>query len=215
MEITKLTKREWLLPLISLAVIVPFMAPYFTLDPARSRIEVGPDGLQFPVLVAHIATAFVALVLGFIQLLEPLRRSRPGLHRRLGRGYAMCVLLSGLLALIVTAYITDFGKAVSFITLSLLWLFTTLLGVRAARRRQWEAHRRWMYRSFAFTLVAVSGRLLVPLLLLLLYAALHGFALPGGREAMVEAVLNVNIWAGLVLNLIVTEWLVLGRSRGA
>jgi len=209
-----MTKRWWLLLLVSLAVIVPFMVPYFTLDPAQSRVEVGTTGWQYPALLAHIGTAFVALVVGFVQLLEPVRRRRPRLHRLLGRLYAGCVLASGLLALIVTLYIADFGKAVSFLALAFLWLLTIWLGVRAARRKQMDAHRRWMYRSFALTFVAVSGRLLVPVLLLT-YAGLHGFVLPGGREAMVEAVLNVNIWAGLVVNLAVTEWLVLGRSRRA
>ncbi len=56
-------------------------------------------------------------------------------------------------------------------------------------------------------MVAVSGRILVPVLLLTYYV-LNGFSLPGGREKMVEEVLNVNIWAGLLLNFIIVEWMI-------
>ncbi|MBP1082140.1 hypothetical protein JOC74_002633 [Bacillus capparidis] len=63
-----------------------------------------------------------------------------------------------------------------------------------------------MIRSFGVTLVAVSGRVAVPVLLLTYYT-LNGFSLPGGREKMVEEVLNVNIWVGLIVNFIIVEYL--------
>ncbi|MBM7652434.1 hypothetical protein [Neobacillus cucumis] len=44
-----------------------------------------------------------------------------------------------------------------------------------------------MIRSFGVTLVAVSARLMVPVLLLVYYI-LNGFSLPAGREKMVEEV---------------------------
>jgi hypothetical protein len=69
-----------------------------------------------------------------------------------------------------------------------------------------------MIRSFGLTLVAVSGRVVVPVLLLAYYT-LNGFSLPGGREQMVEEVLNVNIWAGLILNFIVIEWMILKPGK--
>ncbi|WP_411844578.1 hypothetical protein [Schinkia azotoformans] len=68
-----------------------------------------------------------------------------------------------------------------------------------------------MIRSFGITLVAVSGRLLVPVLLLI-YSILNGFTLPEGREAMVENVLNVNIWVGLIANFIIIEWKILKQD---
>jgi hypothetical protein len=68
-----------------------------------------------------------------------------------------------------------------------------------------------MIRSFGVTLVAVSGRIVVPILLLTYYT-LNGFSLPAGREKMVEEVLNVNIWVGLMVNFIVVEWLILRKG---
>ncbi|GEC88651.1 hypothetical protein BBR01nite_09820 [Brevibacillus brevis] len=61
------------------------------------------------------------------------------------------------------------------------------------------------------SLVAVSARLLV-LVLLLLYFILHGFSLPHGMETVIGEVLNVNIWAGLILNIVIVEWAILKKS---
>jgi hypothetical protein len=68
-----------------------------------------------------------------------------------------------------------------------------------------------MVRSVGITLVAVSARILVPVLLLAYYV-LNDFTLPEGREQMVQEVLNVNIWAGLVLNIVITEWMILNNK---
>ena len=46
-----------------------------------------------------------------------------------------------------------------FASLAVLWITVTLLGWRAALQRRFEAHRRWMLRSWALTLAAVTLRL--------------------------------------------------------
>ena len=189
-------KSWWILLVISVGVMIPFVAPYLTLDPANSRVSLEPAGIQFQLLVAHIVTACVALLSGFFQFLEHFRIKKPSVHRFLGRVYVGSVFVSGGLGLVYVSYIENFSKAVSFLVLSLIWLFTCWKGYRAAVRKQFADHRQWMIRSFGVTLVAVSGRILVPILLIIYYT-LNDFSLPGGREKMIEEVLNVNIWAGL------------------
>lgn len=206
------TKSWWLLVIVSLGVIIPFMAPYLTFDPAKSRVPITSSSLQYPVLVAHIVFACIALLSGFLQFIDRIRKNKPQLHRYLGRLYVCSVMISGLLALVVIFYIENFAKAASFLALSLTWLFTGWKGYRSAARKRFDEHRKWMIRSFGVTLVAVTGRILVPVLLLAYYT-LHGFSLPGGRERMVEEVLNANIWAGLILNFIIVEWIVLKRNK--
>ncbi|WP_240546386.1 DUF2306 domain-containing protein [Paenibacillus artemisiicola] len=208
---TKLNRRLLLL-IASLGVMIPFAAPYFTFDPANSRVDIAPGSLRFPLLIAHIAFAFAAMLAGFAQFSGRLRARRPGLHRIVGRVYVASVGAAGLLALPLAGYMDDFSKATGFLALALAWLFTAWKGWRGALRRDFDAHRIWMLRSFGITLVAVSGRLLVPVLLLT-YGLLHGFTLPAGREGMVEAVLNVNIWAGLVANFAVVEWVLLKPKK--
>lgn len=63
----------------------------------------------------------------------------------------------------------------------------------------------WMMRNYGITLVAATARAIVPLCILL-YLALNGFALEGGREQMISSILEVNVWIGLVANIIIVEW---------
>jgi uncharacterized membrane protein len=181
-----------------------------TLDPANSRISITSATVQYPVLVVHIVFAFIALLAGFLQFVDRIRLNRPKIHRYMGRVYVISVFISGYLALFLVFYIEVFTKAVSFLALAVFWMFTSWKGYRAAVKKDFKEHRIWMIRSFSFTLVAVSGRLLVPVLLLTYYI-LNDFSLPEGREKMVEEVLNVNIWVGIVLNFAIVEWIILRK----
>jgi hypothetical protein len=201
----------WILFIVSLGVMIPFMLPYLTFDPAKSRVAITSNNIQYPLLVTHIIFAFIALITGFMQFIERIRLQNPKTHRFMGRTYVISVFISGLLALAVVFYIENFTKSLAFLTLTIVWLVTTWNGYRSAVNRRFNQHRIWMIRSFGITLVAVSARLLVPLLLLSYYI-LKGFTIPGGRIKMVEEVLNVNIWVGLLLNFIIVEWIILKKA---
>ncbi|WP_235886162.1 DUF2306 domain-containing protein [Paenibacillus cymbidii] len=175
-------------------------------------MSIVPGTAQYSVLVAHIAFAFVAMATGFLQFVDRLCVQRPAMHRMVGRVYVGAVFVSGLLAFLLIFYIADYGRALSFLVLALAWLWTCWKGYRAAVRGKYDEHRAWMIRSFGITLVAVSARLLVPVLLIT-YLALHGFSLPDGREGMVEQVLNVNVWAGIVVDVMIVEWVVLRKNK--
>ncbi|MCR8635849.1 DUF2306 domain-containing protein [Paenibacillus radicis (ex Xue et al. 2023)] len=197
---------------ISIAVGIAAAAPYMTLNPENSRVALNPAfSWYYLVLVAHIITAFIALASGPFQFSKGLRARQPVLHRTLGRLYVICIGISGILGLVITLYITSFVKALAFLTLCILWLFTVWKGYRTARSKQFDAHRLWMVRSYAITLVAVTARLIVPLCILL-YAALHGFTIPGGRESMIANILEVNIWIGLVVNIVIVEWCMMKKQ---
>lgn len=206
-------KSWWVLVIVSIGVMIPFVVPYLTLAPANSRVSLTSNAaIQYPLLLAHILLACIALASGFFQFSSRQRIEKPMIHRVLGRVYVFSVLTSSLLSLLYLFFVDDFTKAISFLVLSILWIFTCLKGVRNAVNKNFEEHRKWMIRSFGVTLVAVSGRLVVPLLLLTYYT-LHGFSLPEGREKMLEEVLNVNIWVGLLVNFIVVEWGFLHRKK--
>src|SRR5262249_27630693 len=50
-----------------------------------------------------------------------------------------------------------------FAALGLAWLATTARAYALARRHRWPQHRRWMIRSYALTLAAVTLRIQIPL----------------------------------------------------
>lgn len=119
---------------------------------------------RYGVLTVHAGLAATALILGPLQFMQPLRTRRPRLHRWVGRTYAACCLGAGAAGLVLafgatTGPVTTAG----FATLALLWLATTSLAWRAALQRRFAQHRRWMVRSYALTLAAVTLRLYLPL----------------------------------------------------
>jgi len=116
-----------------------------------------------PWLTVHAAGAGLALMVGAFQFLPAVRRRRT-LHRWLGRTYATACILGGA-AGFVLAFGTTFGPvaAVGFALLAPAWIYTTAQGWLTARARQFDAHRRWMIRSFSLTFAAVTLRLYLPL----------------------------------------------------
>lgn len=208
---SKQNKGWWILFVLSIGIMIPFIYPYLSLDPARSRVEITSISVQYSALVIHIILAFIALVTGFIQFIDYIRRIKPKLHRYIGRIYVISILVSGLLAFVLFFYSENYTKAMAFLVLAILWLFTTWKAYRKAVKRNFREHRIWMIRSFGITLVAVSARLLVPFLLLS-HAVFNGFSLPGGRDQMIYEVVNMNIWIGLVLDIVVVEWMILSTQ---
>lgn len=112
---------------------------------------------------AHVVFAPVALALVPFQLWQGLRNRRPRLHRMLGRLYGLAILISGAGGLWL-AINTMAGPvaAFGFGLLAVLWLGTTGWGISLAMRGDRVAHRRWMIRSIALTLAAVTLRVQIP-----------------------------------------------------
>ena len=147
------------------------------------------------VLTLHAGFAATALILGPFQFLPTLRRTKPALHRWMGKAYVACCLISGLagLALAFGAKTGPISTA-GFGILAVLWLLTTSQALRLAMARRFVDHERWMVRSFALTLAAVTLRLYLPL----------AFLGPWGYDNTYRAI-SFLCW---VPNLIVAEiWL--------
>ncbi len=124
------------------------------------------NGFGAELLALHAGAGSLALVLGPFQFLPGLRRRRPRVHHLIGRIYVLGCLLGGLSGLALAIGTTS-GPLVTlgFGAMAIAWLYTTLRGIQAAMTGQFEAHRRWMIRSFAVTLAALSLRLFLPLML--------------------------------------------------
>jgi uncharacterized membrane protein len=188
-------KRKWLLLAVAIAAGVALTFPYLSLDVGESRLDV-PGGPHYAALVVHVFTAAVALVLGPVQFIRRVR-----IHRVLGRVY----LLGGVLPAAVTAVPVAVWSGqtltqVGLITAAVLWLVTAGLAYRAARRRDFAAHRAWMMRNYALTFLAVTARILTPLLLVARVGA--------GGTADVAGTIPVGQTIGWLVNLAVAEILV-------
>ncbi|GIH66524.1 hypothetical protein Msi02_73410 [Microbispora siamensis] len=184
--------------------------PYLGLDVDDSRLDVR-DSLHYYVLVGHIGTAAVALVLGSLQFM-PAVRARRRIHRTLGRAYLLAGVLPSAVATIpVALWSGRLMTQIGLTTAAVLWLITGGLAYRAARRRDFAAHRDWMTRNYALTFLAVTARILVPLLLLV-QLPFRG-ADPGSMGELATSMIPIGQTLGWVVNLVVVESVIRRRRR--
>ena len=202
--------RNWLLFAVAVGATAAMASPYVLLDPAASRIETtGP--VHYALLVTHVFTASVALVLGPLQFVGRVRAHRR-VHRTIGRCYLLLGVLPSALAGIPLAMLS--GRPVTQIGLTipfLGWLVTGWLAFRAVRRGDVAAHRDWMLRNVALTFLAVTARILVPVMLLVQIP----FSGTAALAASVPSLIAVGRVLGWVINLLLVEAVIRRRRRAA
>jgi uncharacterized membrane protein len=157
-------RSQWLLMVILASLVGLASARYIAGGAMMIPPPLKPNFLQHPAaFYVHISAASTALLLGPWQFLGALRRSHIRVHRMMGMIYALACLIGGSAALPI-ALGSNGGPvaAAGFLTLALLWLWTTGRAVAAILSGDVPAHRRWMVRSFALTLAGVTLRLYLP-----------------------------------------------------
>ena len=157
----------WTLTAFLCLAIAGYSARYL-LHPPRSSADALLNPFGVPWLFIHVAGAVTALVLGSLQFLPALRRGAGPPHRWIGRTYVVGCLVGGTAGLILAPG-SSAGPIASagFGGLAMIWIAVNLLGWRAAVRGRFAEHRRWMIRSWALTLAAVTLRLYLPLVMAL------------------------------------------------
>ncbi|TDX02158.1 DUF2306 domain-containing protein [Dinghuibacter silviterrae] len=156
-----------------------------------------------PWLVAffvHVFTSMFVLAAGFTQFSKALLHRYRTIHRAVGKCYVVAVLFVTGPASFIMALLANGGipSRIAFTSLSVLWMYTTAKAWRTAVAKQFDAHRDWMYRSYALTLSAITLRGWKWLLITL-------FHLRPLDTYMIVA------WMGFVPNLVVAEWLIRKR----
>ena len=195
----------WLLFVVAIVFGLVLTYPYLGLDIKDSRIEVRGN-LRYAVLVAHIFTATVALVLGPLQFI-PKVRARKRLHRALGRVYLLAGVVPSAVATIpVAIWSGSLLTQISLIIAAVLWLITGGLAYRSARRQDFSEHRAWMMRNYALTFLAVTSRILTPVLLIAQIPFASGDVRSIGEHA--TAMIPIGQTLGWIINLIVVEILI-------
>jgi hypothetical protein len=122
----------------------------------------------------HIASGPVSLLLGMILVSNQFRLRFPAWHRRLGRIQVACVLFLVTPSGLWMAYYAAAGPigAVGLAALAVATGLCVALGWRAAVKRRFAEHRRWMWRTFLLLCSAVVLRMIGGL------ATVTGFAPP-------------------------------------
>jgi len=144
----------------------------------------------------HFGVGALVLSIGPFQFVPGIRSKWPTLHRWTGRIYVAGCLTSGVAGFILASN-TNAGPVAQtgFSLLAASWIFSTSTAFLKARARDFTAHRRWMIRSYALTLAAVTLRIYLPV-------SMIGFELP---YSLVYPVISFACW---VPNAIIAEWFI-------
>ncbi|OBB87364.1 DUF2306 domain-containing protein [Mycolicibacterium peregrinum] len=202
------SKRSTRLSAALAVVVVGFLA--YSLPPYLSggtRVQ-STFGLHYPLLVAHVLLASVAMVCAVAQIWPGLRRRHPVLHRRTGRVYVATAIPAAVCAVVIGAA-TPFGPilALSNVTLGALWLWFTVDGFVAARQRRFAAHRRQMLRSATLALSIITNRIWAPVVYLS-FQPLRDSVFGGDEDRYMWLVAGVVGWLGWTIPLLLLQaWL--------
>jgi hypothetical protein len=111
---------------------------------------------------AHIAAGPVTLALGLVLVSDWFRARWPRRHRRLGKVQGLLVLLLLTPSGLWMAYYAQTGTvaAAGFSALAVATAVCVLFGWRAAVKRRFAEHRRWMWRCFLLLCSAVVLRVM-------------------------------------------------------
>lgn len=193
---------------VAAAIFLALSVPrYLTGDPTQSRVP-APFAWHYPLLVAHVVFASIAMLTALLQVWPFIRRRYSRVHRLVGRIYVFGAVLPAGVAGLVVGAATPFGPilAVSNVTLAVLWLGCTGAGYRAGRRRSFAAHRRWMLRSTVLTFSIISNRVWGVVLFLVL-TPLRDSVFGGDEQLFGWVLAGMTGWLGWTVPLAMSEYL--------
>ncbi len=113
-----------------------------------------------PAFYVHVFTAILALPAGFTQFSNYIRLQYPVFHRANGKIYVFIILCFGAPSGFIIGLYANGGASsqIAFCLLALLWFFFTLKAFLNAKKKKFSDHQKFMYRSFALTLSAITLR---------------------------------------------------------
>lgn len=165
--ITLLKRILFIVTLVLAVALAGNALTYLNFDPTygflRLKQQAIATGWYLPAYYAHVIVGGIILVIGFFQLHpDSLRRFRK-LHRVLGYVYVVGILLFAAPGGLVMSFFINRGPWVqlSFVIQVSLWFYFTSMAIYSIRQRNITAHQRWMWRSYALTLAAITLRVYI------------------------------------------------------
>jgi uncharacterized membrane protein len=179
---------------------------YIPIDFKAAFLRVKPDEIKLQyyqiAFYTHVYSSIFVLAFGIIQLISWIRKNRRSWHKTFGKLYVGIILfLSAPSGFIMAIHASGgvWGK-ISFVLLSILWIYFTLNAFIKAKSGNWQLHKNFMYRSFALTFSAVSLRLFKWILA-------NTLSLPP-----MDMYILVS-WLGWTVNLLIVELIIIARNK--
>ncbi len=165
-----LKKPLWILFATLSTLIGLYPAAYFTTD-RFGFLNRKPDVLFNDVIwhsafYVHVTLGGIALLIGWIQFSKKLRLKYLSLHRQIGKVYVIAVLLSAIAAFYIAFFaLGGMISSMGFISLSIIWFYTTLMAYTSIKKGDLTLHQKMMIYSYASCFAAVTLRLWMPVLI--------------------------------------------------
>lgn len=185
---------------LMIRISYPYLVPPFPtnidfLATKQDVLHIEPWKIAFYI---HISSSFLVILAGLTQFSNTILKKYPRTHRNIGKLYVAVILfISGPSGMLMAFYANGgiLGQ-IAFTTLSVLWITFTYLAYRYIRKGNVLEHGKWMFRSFALSLSAVTLRLLMFTIGILPF------------YVDFEIVYMINGWLSWTLNLGITEILI-------
>ncbi len=183
----------WLMLKITLEYI-PFNPEVSFLMIKQTEVAERPEYLAF--FYTHVYTSIFVLLSGFLALLRK-NFGFKNFHRNMGKIYIFLILIFAAPSGIYMGIFANGGilSKISFVILGFLWWFSTLKAYQLARQKRFKEHKQWMWRSFAFTLSAITLRMWKVIIVYLFH--------PNPME-----VYQIIAWLGWIPNILIIEYLI-------
>lgn len=112
----------------------------------------------------HIISGGSALLTGWILFIKKLRNKYISIHRNIGKIYVISALIGALSGIFVGFYATGgLIASAGFITVGIIWFYTTLNGYRHIKNGRFSQHEKMMIYSYSVCFAAVTLRFYLPL----------------------------------------------------
>ncbi|WKZ59245.1 MAG: DUF2306 domain-containing protein [Cyclobacteriaceae bacterium] len=171
-------------------------------DLLKSKYELVKSTVYLPSFYAHVYTSGLIILMGLFLLFERRRKRLPQIHKLVGKVSIILILgVSAPSGLLMSFYANgNFLAKLGFAVLAILWWLVTLKAFQAAKKRDWDIHEQFAYRSFCLSFAAILLRFLS-----------FVFATLGYRG---EEVYTLIVWLSWVPSLVILEiWLRNKTSR--
>ena len=149
----------------------------------------------------HILFSVFSLMAGLTQFSQYILKEHKKLHRIMGYIYVIDVIcIAGPSGFIMACYANGtIVSKTSFVLLSLLWIGFTLMAIVKVFQKNFIEHEKWMIRSYALTLSAISLRLMA-------------FILPKFIHLNAHTEYALIAWLSWGINLIIAEMIIFNRK---
>lgn len=187
-------------------LMLQIITEHFSLQPDTGFLAVKQDYIHIQLwrtaFYIHVFTSILTLLAGLTQFSAYILKEHKSLHRMMGKIYLVSVLFINFPSGMILAFYANghLPTKIAFIILDSLWFWFTLKAFLEIKKRNIQAHKQYMMRSYALTFSAITLRT-------------WKLILSGLFVIAPDSLYMIDAWMGFVPNLLLVEWLIRRKKK--